>query len=195
MDLIYEGITTVLVLRNRKLSSGQNGPDLRRDYDGDSIETRDFCVRMDLIYEGITTPGRLFALGPFLSSERTWFTKGLRRGQEVSYVPSSLLSERTWFTKGLRPSLVSPSRILPTVRKDLIYEGITTKFPTFNNSSNNCQKGPDLRRDYDYKHLFFLLFLSCQKGPDLRRDYDSKNVFFSDRAAVRKDLIYEGITT
>ena len=36
----------------------------------------------------------------------------------------------------------------------------------------------------------------CQKGPDLRRDYDSKNICRNRLIfRVRKDLIYEGITT
>ena len=56
MDLIYEGITTKDVMSFPMPVYGQNGPDLRRDYD-----TRRFfplivsSVRMDLIYEGITT--------------------------------------------------------------------------------------------------------------------------------------------
>ena len=57
MDLIYEGITTT---RPSLLMSSffcQNGPDLRRDYDGTSPSGLEQSpqVRMDLIYEGITT--------------------------------------------------------------------------------------------------------------------------------------------
>ncbi len=40
-------------------------------------------------------------------------------------------------------------------------------------TSTTCQKGPDLRRDYDGFHVIQWPHLSsCQKGPDLRRDYD-----------------------
>ena len=35
----------------------------------------------------------------------------------------------------------------------------------------------------------------CQKGPDLRRDYDHKGDANLGKCYVRKDLIYEGITT
>ena len=79
MDLIYEGITTGSVNLMKITLSRQNGPDLRRDYDqavrrinyftrrqnGPDLR-RDYdevsiliapivVVRMDLIYEGITT--------------------------------------------------------------------------------------------------------------------------------------------
>ena len=38
MDLIYEGITTVQPVTNASGGAyGQNGPDLRRDYDGPPV--------------------------------------------------------------------------------------------------------------------------------------------------------------
>ena len=130
MDLIYEGITTGLrllsLLRHRQLS--QNGPDLRRDYDyffGGLYFSFDF-VRMDLIYEGITTSW-MYPIASLFWSEWTWFTKGLRPFYSFLFV-SLWLSEWTWFTKGLR--LYS----LPSV---LELELIPS------------QNGPDLRRDYD----------------------------------------------
>ena len=60
----------------------------------------------------------------------------------------------------------------PFVRKDLIYEGITTI-------------------------TGFSVFWTplSQKGPDLRRDYDKINFSIQLASPVRKDLIYEGITT
>ena len=59
------------------------------------------------------------------------------------------------------------------------------------------QKGPDLRRDYDdFQELIPELF-HRQKGPDLRRDYDAVKSMALRWSSiwVRKDLIYEGITT
>ena len=58
MDLIYEGITTEAIsVRIASFSVRQNGPDLRRDYDDWRAPGLSFIfiVRMDLIYEGITT--------------------------------------------------------------------------------------------------------------------------------------------
>ena len=58
MDLIYEGITTVSKeLFCTSLLLCQNGPDLRRDYDESKglTPSDEIRVRMDLIYEGITT--------------------------------------------------------------------------------------------------------------------------------------------
>ena len=57
MDLIYEGITTMLAQIYAGLEIRQNGPDLRRDYDlaSPTLYTHQSFVRMDLIYEGITT--------------------------------------------------------------------------------------------------------------------------------------------
>ena len=57
MDLIYEGITTSSEWDGKVNPLSQNGPDLRRDYDLIFIlEGRPGKnVRMDLIYEGITT--------------------------------------------------------------------------------------------------------------------------------------------
>ena len=107
MDLIYEGITTRsiplsclflltwsewtwftkglrLIDTTRYklfLVCGQNGPDLRRDYDFFCQDLIPYLiiVRMDLIYEGITTQlGLHLYLLFLLSSEWTWFTKGLR---------------------------------------------------------------------------------------------------------------------
>ena len=83
MDLIYEGITTeffLLILQT--IRAGQNGPDLRRDYDFRrpiSFFISFLLVRMDLIYEGITTtqvPNVYVTV--VILSEWTWFTKGLR---------------------------------------------------------------------------------------------------------------------
>ena len=64
---------------------------------------------------------------------------------------------------------------LPIVRRDLIYEGITTGLMCCNNCGKikKGQKGPDLRRDYDRKTgLELRTIIKGQKGPDLRRDYD-----------------------
>ncbi len=36
-----------------------------------------------------------------------------------------------------------------SVRRDLIYEGITTLYESAKDIVCGCQKGPDLRRDYD----------------------------------------------
>ena len=61
------------------------------------------------------------------------------------------------------------------VRKDLIYEGITTLSLSLLLQLSR-QKGPDLRRDYDrYYRIAKIGNLQCQKGPDLRRDYDGCN--------------------
>ena len=70
-------------------------------------------------------------------------------------------------------NLSGQSRTQVRVRKDLIYEGITTMpaLVLFQGLAYR-QKGPDLRRDYDCKRTFIFIFSSCQKGPDLRRDYD-----------------------
>ena len=108
MDLIYEGITT-LVSRDTVNSVGrQNGPDLRRDYDALILTfgNATFIVRKDLIYEGITT------------NDNSFFG---------------------W-----------------------------TALPR--------QKGPDLRRDYDAIHVHVQCYIYCQKGPDLRRDYDFSGI-------------------
>ena len=181
----------------------QKGPDLRRDYD------MEFWA---------------FSHGHF-ESERTWFTKGLRLGSGSGSGARVGIgsSERTWFTKGLRrirvmnhakwvfqkvrkdliyegittPSLIHSLFNLHFVRKDLIYEGITTGGPhnffgtqvvsertwftkglrpflIFILEGRPGQKGPDLRRDYDWDCLGIILIPSyCQKGPDLRRDYDN----------------------
>ena len=181
----------------------QNGPDLRRDYDLPnflSISQRGRLVRMDLIYEGITTDYLPFVLGTFhivrmdliyegittqtaaaftavglQASEWTWFTKGLRHNVKLCCIVIILSrSEWTWFTKGLR--LADGSLAMPhdnKVRMDLIYEGITTPL-TSSGSLNICsQNGPDLRRDYDVLGYSRLL----------------------PGTLVRMDLIYEGITT
>ena len=58
MDLIYEGITTLQGSFQRSyMQHRQNGPDLRRDYDLSFFLCSwvNVTVRMDLIYEGITT--------------------------------------------------------------------------------------------------------------------------------------------
>ena len=57
MDLIYEGITTSVAVAIHGGYYGQNGPDLRRDYDKGHLWRNVLItrVRMDLIYEGITT--------------------------------------------------------------------------------------------------------------------------------------------
>ena len=48
----YDNFTSIDLLKN----NSQNGPDLRRDYDCDHTSfNKNFSVRMDLIYEGITT--------------------------------------------------------------------------------------------------------------------------------------------
>ena len=129
MDLIYEGITTSLSGSFSALYFVcQNGPDLRRDYDPISLRlmgSKNFLVRMDLIYEGITTAPALWQM-PYTvcSSEWTWFTKGLRhlpnlntsspvgqngpdlrRDYDLNLSVSwrrCFSSEWTWFTKGLR---------------------------------------------------------------------------------------------
>ena len=58
MDLIYEGITTAHAKCQYFTLVCQNGPDLRRDYDLAGVLLFHIFfghVRMDLIYEGITT--------------------------------------------------------------------------------------------------------------------------------------------
>ena len=134
--------------------------------------TRLTPVRKDLIYEGITTKSDILSLF-VLSSERTWFTKGLRRVQYTPFAP------------------------VFHVRKDLIYEGITT------GSSEPMPSGPLQESERTWftkglRHRNILLNLSLisgQKGPDLRRDYDDKAWIIRPSGSVRKDLIYEGITT
>ena len=173
MDLIYEGITTSSAETLLSLAgSRQNGPDLRRDYDLDIF------------------PGYIV----LLSSEWTWFTKGLRHDN-------------------------IPFHVRPCVRMDLIYEGITTPTVLANLIFKPRQNGPDLRRDYDLNPLdrmhtcqglsewtWFTKGLRLggvipsqdplrQNGPDLRRDYDFNCSTFKSSSVVRMDLIYEGITT
>ena len=86
-----------------------------------------------------------------------------------------LLSERTWFTKGLRPGprdghfLVPQCQKGPDLRRDYDISSGRLKGP-----KEPSQKGPDLRRDYD-AWTFWRLDLrssASQNGPDLRRDYD-----------------------
>ena len=94
MDLIYEGITTSESLLSflppfssqngpdlrrdyddptkrhiRGQAPGQNGPDLRRDYDPrwKCARGTSALVRMDLIYEGITTGYLALLKTPYLS--------------------------------------------------------------------------------------------------------------------------------
>ena len=129
----------------------QNGPDLRRDYD--LLRWHHSCwhsVRMDLIYEGITTNENETIF--FVVNERQ-NGPDLRRDYDVTTTRSLPIfyesSEWTWFTKGLR-------RFLRIVRFVLFL----------------CQNGPDLRRDYDFGTVTFHTHFFRQNGPDLRRDYD-----------------------
>ena len=157
MDLIYEGITTLSDTHFLLYPMRQNGPDLRRDYDDLTFWATLFrlrsewtwftkglrpCtlayslssspVRMDLIYEGITTITFIFSY-PLNLSEWTWFTKGLRL-LFFCWTVQQFASEWTWFTKGLR----------------LSFESIL--------SIESSQNGPDLRRDYDECTTLFCLF-------------------------------------
>ena len=220
-DLIYEGITTLLsaslicliLLSERTWFTKGLRPEANFSV------TSPRSVRKDLIYEGITTPHVLL----FQFSERV-SQKGpdLRRDYDERNKPRFpvyIKSERTWFTKGLRHDL----KILleypyrqkgPDLRRD--YDDSSCS----HYNSLLCQKGPDLRRDYDEKDinpmigLFrsertwftkglrlnipsdLLTFIYRQKGPDLRRDYDKIGAtHLCHKLFVRKDLIYEGITT
>ena len=154
MDLIYEGITTIRpnpLLPNRL---GQNGPDLRRDYD---------CVHVCT----------LFMAG--YMSEWTWFTKGLRLSLHFWWIVQ-VLSEWTWFTKGLRHRTWSVQNARRIVRMDLIYEGITTvdvSHRDFRGKSEWTWFTKGLRQKLGF---LFLKRLPCQNGPDLRRDYDVKTI-------------------
>ena len=155
----------------------QNGPDLRRDYDGLALYTHPWPginVRMDLIYEGITTwIGYLLYI---LDTVR----------MDLIYEGITTLNQEGGVSWKL-------------VRMDLIYEGITTSLITsLIQSIWQRQNGPDLRRDYDLWCIDALLspLVVRQNGPDLRRDYDEElDVFTLEADSVRMDLIYEGITT
>ena len=154
-------------------------------------------VRMDLIYEGITTR-TIFCCQWTAESEWTWFTKGLRRRLSVDMKADSFRQNGPDLRRDYDEGVPLHCCTAISVRMDLIYEGITTwldvNIEIFFRPS---QKGPDLRRDYDAVPVV-IKFCSTksQKGPDLRRDYDQRTssgqwpVF-----SVRKDLIYEGITT
>ena len=219
MDLIYEGITTIPPLSRFKIVFGSEwtwftkGLRRRLCFDVHSNSSRSewtwftkglrhvlptvavvIKVRMDLIYEGITT---FFANSTMSSneSEWTWFTKGLRRlpsllshtleprqnGPDLrrDYDVEKLKgwkklfgSEWTWFTKGLRH-----------YRFLRIVSFVWSEWTWFT-------KG--LRRSWNF--LFFLRN-NRQNGPDLRRDYDEKMFLLQQQHLVRMDLIYEGITT
>ena len=152
MDLIYEGITTAARTSCVGSPRGQNGPDLRRDYDQFRFSVPyQLGVRMDLIYEGITTE--------FSSCRSTQNGDG-QNGPDLRRDYDSF-SEMT--------------RDLYSVRMDLIYEGITTS-AGFIRPRRGCilsQNGPDLRRDYDSSLFFIFKAALSQNGPDLRRDYDA----------------------
>ena len=133
-------------------------------------------VRKDLIYEGITTwlPKPTDAVR-LLRSERTWFTKGLRRERRfVCFNPRP--SERTWFTKGLRPG--SP----PFHGR---CHGITSERTWFTKGLRLLRQDSTHSRTFSSERTWFtkglrpgIVFCTWymawyrQKGPDLRRDYD-----------------------
>ena len=151
MDLIYEGITTMLV----------------------SSYSFHTSVRMDLIYEGITTRGLAGYQKNQNSSEWTWFTKGLRQeGIDTPFRHHKSQVRMDLIYEGITTFFSLSFLVFSVVRMDLIYEGITTQRQKLNCRYWLCQNGPDLRRDYDLVLKSINSFLSCQNGPDLRRDYD-----------------------
>ena len=176
MDLIYEGITTLvsfpffippssewtwftkgLRLEANWCRSKADYYKVRMDLIYEGITTKKWCaltssivVRMDLIYEGITTISWLLSSKIAVTSEWTWFTKGLRQLWLSCNRYGPLPSEWTWFTKGLRP---------------LYFLGVNLR--RYRSEWTWFTKG--LRRPCTKSNIKFFF---RQNGPDLRRDYD-----------------------
>ena len=129
--------------------------------------------------------------------ERTWFTKGLRPvpWRRDQTLPSL---ERTWFTKGLRRFGFNVYCFCSFVRKDLIYEGITTKNMTITSWDLLL-----LERTWFTKGLRLRIGISLISNWIVRKDLIYEGITTNNNDClhnnsplhVRKDLIYEGITT
>ena len=142
IDLIYEGIAT-LPSSSSLSSSTMPGSELTWFTKGlrphSSILPNRFAssVRIDLIYEGIATYSCQRFIVFFFAGCPNW--PDLRRDCDIfcpfisiDSLPS--MSELTWFTKGLRPYASDN---------------------TFMGFRHNRPNWPDLRRDCDFKFLFF----------------------------------------